>query len=285
MKKTWIVFSCLIVFVGALQAQLKKPNFVKYSWEYELGAQCLINRHTVPKGFHLVPVTKNSFAEWLQFLPLKPKDEPIKLYDGKRKFWQAQNAGVIDIDIGTRDLQQCADAVMRLRAEYLYSIGKYDKIHFNYTSGFKAEYSKWREGFKIGVKGNNVFYYKKPSVSDKAYAGFKKYLTQVYSYAGTFSLDKELVTQPLSKIKAGDVLIIGGFPGHVVMVVAVAQNEAGEKAVLLAQSYMPAQNIHLVKKAFASGDKVWFKVSDLKDKGWHTTEFHYEAKHLKTWAN
>lgn len=285
MKMKTIVFSGFLLITSILQAQLQKPAFVKYSWEYKMGAQFLINRHEVPKGFVLVPVVKNSFGEWLRFLPMKPKGEAIKLYNGKRKFWQAQNAGVIDIDVGTGDLQQCADAVMRLRAEYLYSRGAYNKIHFNYTSGFKASYSKWREGIKIGVKGNNVFYYKKPSSTDKTYAGFKKYLTQVYSYAGTFSLNKELVKQPISKISAGDVLIIGGFPGHVVMVMAVAENKAGEKAVLLAQSYMPAQNVHLVKKALATGERVWFKVSDLKDKGWHTTEFHYDANHLKTWAN
>lgn len=255
----------------------------RYSWKHESNAQVLVNRHKVPDGFKLTNVVKGSFQEWLRNLPMKPKGTPIRLFNGKKKLLQALNAGVLDIDVGSTDLQQCADAVMRLRAEYLYSKGDYSKIHFNYTSGFKAEYSKWREGYKIGVKGNDAYYYKKPKENDKAYSGFRKYLWNVYNYAGTYSLNKELINQSPDKLKEGDVLIIGGFPGHVVMVAAVAENAKKEKAVLLIQSYMPAQNIHIVKKQLTSGDKVWFKVEDLKKNGWHTWEFDYALDHLKTW--
>ena len=83
--------------------------------------------------------------------------------------------------------------------------------------------------------------------------------------------------------KHSDVLIIGGFPGHVVMVAAVAENTSKEKAVLLIQSYMPAQSIHIVKKQLTRGEGVWFKVSDLEKKGWNTWEFDYTKEHLKTW--
>jgi hypothetical protein len=40
----------------------------------------------------------------------------VLLYNGAPKFRQDVHAAVIDIDVGTRDLQQCADATMRLRA-------------------------------------------------------------------------------------------------------------------------------------------------------------------------
>jgi hypothetical protein len=67
------------------------------------------------------------------------------------------------------------------------------------------------------------------------------------------------------------------------MVAAVAENLFKEKAILLIQSYMPAQNIHIVKKQFARGEQVWFKVSELEKKGWNTWEFDYTKEHLKTW--
>lgn len=264
-------------------ANKKRPIGIKFPWEHLESAELLVNRHPIPKGFELTKVTPGSFQEWLRCLPLKPKGTPIKLFDGKKKFVQALNGGVLDIDVGSTDLQQCADAVMRLRAEYLYSKKQFSKIHFNYTSGFKAEYSKWREGYKIGVKGNNVYYYNKPKENDKAYSGFRKYLWNVYNYAGTYSLNKELKKQSTDNIKEGDVLIIGGFPGHVVMVAAVAENDKKEKAILLIQSYMPAQNIHIVKKQLTKGENVWYKVEDLKTQGWKTWEFAYDKTHLKTW--
>ena len=260
----------------------KRPNNIQYPWKtsYE---EFMVNRHPLPKGFELTKVEASSFENWLRCLPLKPKGTPIKLFNGKNKMLQALNAGVLDIDVGKTDLQQCADAVMRLKAEYLYSKKNFENIHFNYTSGFKAAYSKWREGYKIGVKGNKAYYYKKPKATDKTYEGFQKYLWNVYNYAGTYSLNKELKKQSTQNIKGGDVLIIGGFPGHVVMVAAVAENILKEKAVLLIQSYMPAQNIHIVKKQFTRGEQVWFKVSDLEKKGWKTWEFDYTKEHLKTW--
>ena len=259
-----------------------RPPEIKYLWPNSLG-ELLINRHPLPKGFILTKVDSGSFEEWIRCLPLKPKGSPIFLFNGDKKIVQDLNAGVLDIDVGKTDLQQCADAVIRLKAEYLYSNKKFTNINFNYTSGFKAEYSKWREGYKIVVKGNRVYYYKNPSITDKTYQGFRKYLWNVYNYAGTYSLNKELKKQSTRNIKEGDVLIIGGFPGHVVMVAAVSQNSFKEKAVLLIQSYMPAQSIHIVKKQLTQGDGVWFKVSELEEKGWKTWEFDYTKEHLKTW--
>jgi len=260
----------------------KRPNNIQYPWKTS-HEELLVNRHPLPKGFELTKVEGGSFEDWLRCLPLKPKGTPIKLFNGKKKMIQALNAGILDVDVGKTDLQQCADAVMRLRAEYLYSKKKFANIHFNYTSGFNAEYSKWREGYKIGVKDNKAYYYKKTESTDKTYQGFRKYLWNVYNYAGTYSLNKELKKQSTKNIKEGDVLIIGGFPGHVVMVAAAAENASGEKAVLLIQSYMPAQNIHIVKKQFTRGEGVWFKVSDLEKKGWTTWEFDYTKEHIKTW--
>ena len=98
--------------------------------------------------------------------------------------------------------------------------------------------------------------------------------------AATIALPQRLSAQTENDT---DVLIIGGFPGHVVMVAAAAENASGEKAVLLIQSYMPAQNIHIVKKQLTRGEGVWFKVSDLEKKGWKTWEFDYTKEHLKTW--
>lgn len=292
--KIFIVGFCLLTIfssaqnnssdIKSLDKVINRPKNLTYSWikksEYSTP---LINRFKPLKGHSLVKVKKGSYQEWLRFLPMEPKKTKIKLYNGKKKLLQLLNAGVVKIDIGKRDLQQCADAVIRLRAEYLYSVKKYNQIHFNYTSGFNARYDKWRGGYKINVNGNKVNYYLNPKSSDKTYIGFKSYLTNVFNYAGTYSLNNELKTRQPDDIIAGDMLIIGGFPGHVVVVVAVSENGKGEKAVLLAQSYMPAQSIHILRNLERPRKGAWFLVEDLKKSGWHNLEWSYKSNHVKRW--
>src|SRR5690606_2451080 len=85
------------------------------------------------------------------------------------------------------------------------------------------------------------------AAGDTTYAGFRKYLTSVFTYAGTASLSREMKTRPLDELEAGDVFIIGGFPGHAVLVLDVAEDSRHEQKVfLLAQSYMPAQDMHVL---------------------------------------
>ena len=52
---------------------------------------------------------------------MKPANAPVLIYTGAQKWRQDVHAAVIDIDVGRRDLQQCADAIMRLRAEWLFA--------------------------------------------------------------------------------------------------------------------------------------------------------------------
>jgi hypothetical protein len=69
----------------------------------------------------------------------------------------------------------------------------------------------------------------------------------VFTYAGSASLAAELVAvADPAEIRPGDVFIQGGFPGHAVLVTDVAEDSAGERILLLLQSYMPAQDIHVL---------------------------------------
>ena len=67
------------------------------------------------------------------------------------------------------------------------------------------------------------------------------------------SLSRELLpVKDTRNITPGNVFIRGGAPGHAVTVVYVAQNAAGQRIFLLAQSYMPAQDIHVLKNPAAA---------------------------------
>ena len=168
---------------------------------------------------------------------------------------------VVDMEIGDSDLQQCADAVMRLRGEYLYGIGDYDRIHFNFTNGFRVDYSKWMEGYRVVVDGNRSYWQKKTQPSN-TYQDFRKYMDIIFAYAGTLSLENELVLVNFDEMEIGDVLIQGGSPGHAIVVVDMAVNEStGEKLFLLAQSYMPAQEIQILVNTDDSDLSPWYSLN------------------------
>lgn len=236
-------------------------------------------RFSLPNGYSR---TKgDAFASFLRSFPLKENGAKVYLYNGEEKYNQAVVAAVLDIDVGSKDLQQCADGVMRLRAEYLYQNKRYDEIHFNFTNGFNAEYSKWRQGYRIAIKGNSTSWYK-AGEADNSIASFKKYLEIIFSYAGTLSLSKELKSIALSDIQPGDVFIHGGSPGHAVIVMDVAQNSAGKKIFMIAQSYMPAQNIHILVNAEDKNISPWYNLSN-SDK-LYSPEWTFEKSELKRFA-
>jgi len=110
---------------------------------------------------------------------------------------------------------------------------------------------------------------------------FRKYLEVVFNYAGSASLSKELnVVKNISNIEIGDIFIQGGFPGHAVIVVDMAVSKtSGEKVFLIAQSYMPAQDIQILKNPNDEKLSPWYS-SKIVDK-LITPEWTFEKKNLK----
>lgn len=204
-------------------------------------------RFAPPAGFARVEVGDGTFGAWLRRLPLKPGRPMVRLYDGLPKPNPFVHVAVVDLDVGERDLQQCADAVIRLRAEYLLEAGRDDEIAFRFTSGDEARWDAWREGMRPSVSGSRVTW-SRTAAPDASYESFRRYLDVVFTYAGSRSLARDLakVDDPAG-VEIGDVFVQGGSPGHAVIVVDVAGNGAGERRFLLAQSYMPAQEIHVLK--------------------------------------
>ena len=210
-----------------------------YGWTDQYDpAQSAWVRIGCPKGFQRVAADAGSFAHWLRHLPLKPGRPEVRLFDGRAKRNQEAHDAVIDIDVGARDLQQCADAVIRLRAEYLYATGQADRVHFNFTSGDRADFARWADGFRPVVRGNEVAW-RRSAAPDGSPGSFRRYLDVVFSYAGSYSLSRELRSvSDVGDIQAGDVWIRGGFPGHAAIVIDVAADgRTGRKAFLLALSY------------------------------------------------
>ncbi|HEY2745609.1 MAG TPA: DUF4846 domain-containing protein [Polyangia bacterium] len=197
---------------------------VAYAWPHAPVADTLEARLAPPPGATRVAVADGSFGDFLRRLPLKPRGAAVHLYDGTLKARQDVHAAVVDLDVPPRDLQQCADAVMRLWAEYRYARGASIAFHPDpgkpRTLAFDARSHDRR--------------------------AFTRWLIKVFADAGSASLAAELHSRGGGAVEPGDVLIQGGYPGHAVLVLDVAVDGSGRRWLLLGQSYMPAQEFHVL---------------------------------------
>ncbi len=239
----------------------------------------LESRINVPKGYTRTACRERSLAAFLRSYAMKEDAAPVLLYNGVEKGNQRAHAAVFKLPIENADLQQCADSVMRIYGEYCLSIGQPEKMKYHFTNGFLTEYSKWREGYRIKVDGNHVYWVQSGGYDD-SYASFQAYMRMVFTYAGTLSMDTyESKPITLDELQVGDVFLKGGSPGHVVMVVDICENEAGKKAFLLGQGYMPAQEFHVLKNP-AHPDDPWY-YEDEVSYPFRTAEYTFPEGSLK----
>ena len=223
----------------------------------------IISRFCVTEGYSRPALDSQSFGFYLRHLSLKPKGTLVKTYQGVIKENNGIYCAVVDLEIGNRDLQQCADAVMRLRAEYLFSKKKFADIKFKFVAD-----NTWHD-------------YLTYAKSDRTYAKFRAYLDFVFSYANTASLKKQLIQKPFKDINIGDVFVQSGNPyGHAVIVVDIASNGSGAKQFILAQSYMPAQDIQILQNK--NDTKPWYDYSNKHNKI-YTPEWTFDTADLRTW--
>ena len=215
-------------------------------------------RFNLPIGYQRTTVTKDSFGAYLRTFVLKEDEAKVYFYNGQEKT-NSQQVAVLDIDRGSKDLQQCADAVMRLRSEYLYARKQFSDISYKTFGGVAMTYDKYKNGYRINNQG-----FTKSKGVDNSREGFRKYCDMVFNYANTFTLEKEMKTvKNLSDLQVGDVFIVSNPKsyGHAMIVMDVAENlKTKDKAFLLAQSYMPAQDIHIVKNPRGGA---WYRLEEL----------------------
>ena len=238
----------------------------------------ILERFNPPLNYQRTKAEKNSFQYYLRNLNLKPPGSNVLYHNGATKANNNVYEEVVDLPIGTKNLHQCADAIMRLKAEYLWNQKNYDQIHFNFTNGFRVDYSEWMKGKRIKVDGNKTSWINKNNPSN-TYEDFWNYLEIIFTYAGTASLEKELLPVNIQEAEIGDVLIQGGHPGHAAIIVDKASDKStGKNVYLLAQSYMPAQELQVLKNSEDQGMSPWM---ELKAGSIRTPEWGFESGDLK----
>lgn len=208
----------------------QKSNF--YPFSDAQNTEPIYKRVQVPNGFQRI-IDNNPFTDWLRNLPLKDKNSEVITYQGKtaglKERFFMNYEGVIDMNILNK-WQQCADSILRLRAEYYWSRNEFDKIKF-----------------KLGNK--TVSYLSWAQKSGHSRKTFEKYLTHIFANLGTASMKRDL--QPISEkdLRIGDVNIQNksGGTGHIFMIMDIVENSDGERLYLLGQGATPAQNFHIIK--------------------------------------
>ncbi|MFP2924999.1 DUF4846 domain-containing protein [Pyxidicoccus sp. 3LG] len=243
---------------GAAPRAPTREELSRYAWlSADAKVRPLGSVIAPPEGYTRVAVEQGSFGAWLRGLPLRPEGTPVLHFKGGEVLPgdDARLAAVAELDVGTANLQQCADSVIRLHAEWLWSSKQRERIAYRFTSGHLASWPKYAAGDRARVSGSKVTWVRSAG-ADSSRAAFRAYLDLVFNYAGTLSLEPLKGRPSREDVRPGDFFVLGGSPGHAVLVLDVAANAEGKRVALLGQGFMPAQDFHVLSPG--GGDGPWF---------------------------
>ncbi len=150
--------------------------------------------------------------------------------------------------------QTCSNALMRLRAEYLFSQKRYREIGFHFVDGTYYSFDDYCKGLHTipGKKLTFVFLESRLPTQET----LRKYLDVVYMYASTISLAKEL--KKTNEFAVGTVIIYPGSPGHCFIITDEAIDDGGEKIFKLVEGYSPAQSIYVLSNLEEPSISPWY---------------------------
>lgn len=214
-----------------------------------------------PAGFVRDSVAQGSEGEFLASLPLRPRGTLVMLYTGGEANFQWLSWAVVDIPL-LSNAEQCADMTMRLRAEWLFSQGRYSDIQFRDVNGHTLRYS-----------GGN------------SRQELERFLRRAYGVCSTFSVSRETEPRDIADVRPGDVLVYParglGRLGHAVLVAAVATNHStGQKAVMCVEGNTPARDCHVIRNLLEPWFGPWF-VLDPGDSSLQISVFRFSRDELR----
>ena len=96
----------------------------------------------------------------------------------------------------------------------------------------------------------------------ETYSTFRNYLDNVFTLCNSTSMWREMKTVSPKELRVGDCFVYVNEQtyGHVVTIVDMAVNAKGEKVFMVAQSWMPAQQIHIVMDERTKSP--WYRLTD-----------------------
>jgi len=241
-KLTLIILLSLFFFEGFTQEAEYGKNCKEITW-----APTICNYFTPANGYERKEVDK--FGVFYRIFAIVIT-EGILHTGEKLNGFGSKYAAIFDYPIGKKDLHQCADAAIYMRTTFLnggLGMRKPSEIKWHYTDGTNLSYQDF-------LNKNNL---------ENGKEGFFSYMENIFIYAGTWSIENyDTKSVSIEKLKIGDMMVEGGFPGHIVSIVDIIENDIGEKLYMLSQSFMPAQSNHILLDD--DGD-VWFDLNKYDD--------------------
>lgn len=173
-----IIISALVL----IAFQFKPVKTVAQTVQGLIETPSLINKDSltiktrvkVPEGYRRVPYPEGSFEDYLRDYKLKPFGSKIINYDASEYFWQRGHIGILEVPVPSNGLQQCADALIRIRSEYLWDQNRKDEIGFNFTSGHYCSWMKYAQGYRPKINGNKVTFHK-TATDDQSKSNFYRF--------------------------------------------------------------------------------------------------------------
>lgn len=250
MKKFWKIIGILFL-VGILA--------IGIVWWYSRTSNpwraATVGDIAAPIGYTRV---QSSYADFLRSLPLKKRGSRVQLFTGGDARFQFLSTAVIDMPV-LSNYEQCADMTMRLRAEYLFSQGRYSEIRFRDVNGKTLQYS-----------GGG---------SRKA---LNRFLRNAYGVCSTFSVHRETKPRKISEVMPGDVLVYPARTshtlGHAVMVIDVAR-KGNKVAIMCAEGNTPAREAHIVRNLNPVNNPWFFFDGD--ESSLQISFFHFRKNELR----
>jgi len=203
-----------------------------------------INVITPKAGYLRLTANKGTFGEWVQHLPLKAGNPTVRTYDGMEAPNQWKHAQVVDIDAGKDNLQQSSNAILRLRAEYLFAKDRLGQINFPTKGGKRIDFRTWAKEKKLNTDHTALI----------------AYLNEVFAHADAKTLAAML--KPVADIhdmEPGDVMVKQAEPSYALLIMDVVEDPATKKRYFtLGTSHMPAQDFYVIINPSDSALSPWY---------------------------
>lgn len=221
----------------------------------------LEQRFPPPEGHARVPVAAGSFGAFLRTLPLAAPGTPVVSYTGQvlRAGDHPNVAAVMALDVGGRDLQQCADTILRMHAEWQWARGERDQ-GYRAASGLPLSFARYAGGERLRVEDGKPRLVLAARPAPPTHAMMRAWLDDVFGWANTGSLARDAQRVAIEDLRPGDFFVMPGSPfGHAVLVLDIAKDAAGRRALLVGQGFVPAQSFHVVRPSPA---QTWFVLDE-----------------------